>query len=241
MDHSRTDTPTAEEKEQRWEHLARRPSLSGREQPPLPPASFLRSPPLEEENLTSSSDDSDSYDEGTSRRAPHFRPFEKFPTQRPGLRDDEADEDDTPAFLPMSREAETAPRDRTVQVLSATLRSDAERTTAAHEHVADRPGSRIPVAPESSASSLSSGAPIDLSRVESRSTGQITGRPGSHRATEASHRSPRKSLAPGKEPSDGTPSMGSSFSDLDGKSETLDCVLYILIGSDQMPALRSRR
>ncbi|KAJ5594352.1 uncharacterized protein N7459_000560 [Penicillium hispanicum] len=218
-DPSRTDTPTAEGREQRWESLARRPSVTRREQPPPLGVSFLRSPPLEEEDLTSSSEESDSESDGASRRAPRFRRFGKFSTQRAGLRDDEDDEDDVPAFLPMSREAEPGPRDRATQELSATLRLDAERVATARRRIADRSGSRVPVASESSTSSMSSGAPVVLPRGDSHPTTQVVGTLGSQRAGEAPRQSPRKSTTSGREASDGTPSMGSSFSDLDGEFE----------------------
>ena len=207
-DTSRNDTPTAEGREHRWENYVRRPSITKRDNPPA--ASFLRSPPLEEEDL-SSSEASDSEEE-SSRRGPMFRRFGKFSTQRAGLRDDEDDEDDTPAFLPIARGAEPAPRDRPGEGLSATLRLEAEHA-ATRRRIADRSGSRRATITESSTSSISSGAPASQTQGDSGRIGTLS----PHRAGTAPRQSPRKSTASGREASDGTPSMGSSFSDLDGE------------------------
>jgi hypothetical protein len=182
----------------------------------------MRSPTLEEEDLSSSSTESDSEVEET-RRVPRFRKFGKFSTQRIGLQDDaDDDEDDTPAFLPLSRENDQTPRDRPGEELSATLRLDAERAAAARRRMADRAGHRHPVATESSTSSMSSGAPVSLTNSDSRRLGQPASALSPHRAGEAPRQSPRKSTTSGREASDGTPSMGSSFSDLDGEFSILD-------------------
>lgn len=217
-DTSRHDTPTAEGKEQRWENYVRRPSVTKRDNPPAD--SILRSPPLEEENL-SSSEESDS-EEDSTRRRPRFGRFGKFSTQRAGLRDDEDDEDGTPAFLPMARDAETAPRDRPGEELGATLRLDAERVAAAQRRMAGRSESRRT---ESSTSSISSGVPVSQTQGDSGRIGPLS----PHRAGTLPRQSPRKSIASGRENSDGTPSMGSSFSDLDGESPLLRLTLLILI------------
>lgn len=224
-DSSRNETPT-EGREQRWENFVRRPSITRREQPQT--TSFMRSPPLEEEDLSTSSTDSDSEAEST-RRVPRFRKFGKYSTHRLGLQDDaDADEDDTPAFLPLSRENET-PRDRPGEELSATLRLDAERAAAARRRMADRAGHRHPVATESSTSSMSSGAPVSLTNSDSRRLGQPASALSPHRAGEAPRQSPRKSTTSGREASDGTPSMGSSFSDLDGELPVLEIVVRFLL------------
>lgn len=182
----------------------------------------MRSPTLEEEDLSSSSTESDSEVEET-RRVPRFRKFGKFSTQRIGLQDDaDDDEDDTPAFLPLSRENDQTPRDRPGEELSATLRLDAERAAAARRRMADRAGHRHPVATESSTSSMSSGARVSLTNSDSRRLGQPASALSPHRAGEAPRQSPRKSTTSGREASDGTPSMGSSFSDLDGEFSILD-------------------
>ncbi|OQD77034.1 hypothetical protein PENDEC_c003G03600 [Penicillium decumbens] len=228
-DTSRHDTPTAEGKEQRWENYVRRPSVTKRDNPPAD--SILRSPPLEEENL-SSSEESDS-EEDSTRRRPRFGRFGKFSTQRAGLRDDEDDEDGTPAFLPMARDAETAPRDRPGEELGATLRLDAERVAAAQRRMAGRSESRRT---ESSTSSISSGVPVSQTQGDSGRIGPLS----PHRAGTLPRQSPRKSIASGRENSDGTPSMGSSFSDLDDASVTQSALEEALMSNMQNGGMASR-
>ncbi|KAJ5459914.1 uncharacterized protein N7458_001466 [Penicillium daleae] len=236
-DSSRNETPT-EGKEQRWENFVRRPSVTRREQPQT--TSFMRSPTLEEEDLSSSSTESDSEVEET-RRVPRFRKFGKFSTQRIGLQDDaDDDEDDTPAFLPLSRENDQTPRDRPGEELSATLRLDAERAAAARRRMADRAGHRHPVATESSTSSMSSGAPVSLTNSDSRRLGQPASALSPHRAGEAPRQSPRKSTTSGRDASDGTPSMGSSFSDLDDASVTQSALEEALLSNMQHGGMASR-
>ncbi|KAJ5118955.1 hypothetical protein N7448_010663 [Penicillium atrosanguineum] len=233
-DTSRNDTPTTDGREQRWESYVRRPSVTKKENPPV--ASFLRSPPLEEEDL-SSSEDSDS-EEDSSRRGPRYRRFGKFSTQRAGLRDDEDDdeEDDTPAFLPMARDTEPGPRDRPGGELSATLRLDAERAATARRHMADRSGTRRAANLESSTSSISSGAPASHTQGDSGRIGPLS----PHRAGMAPRQSSRKSTASGREASDGTPSMGSSFSDLDDASVTQSALEEALASNMQHGGMASR-
>ncbi|CEJ57121.1 Putative Phosphopantothenate-cysteine ligase [Penicillium brasilianum] len=236
-DSSRNETPM-EGREQRWENFVRRPSITRREQPPT--TSFLRSPTLAEEDLSSSSTESDSEAE-SSRRAPRFRNFGKFSTQRLGMQED-ADEDEeyTPSFLPLSRENDQTPRDRPGEELSATLRLNAERAAAARRQMAERVGHRHPVATESSASSMSSGAPASLTNSDSRRLGQPASALSPHRAGEAPRQSPRKSTTSGREASDGTPSMGSSFSDLDDASVTQSALEEALMSNMQHGGMASR-
>ncbi|KAJ6114921.1 hypothetical protein N7486_000699 [Penicillium sp. IBT 16267x] len=229
-DPSRTDTPTAEGKEQRRDSYGLRPSIN-RPQPPVAP--FLRSPPLEEEDLSSSSPGSDSEDEA-NLPAQRFRRFGQYSIHRAGLRDDEDDEDDAPAFLPLHREPEQGPRDRPAQELSATLRLDAERAALARRRIADRSGQRMPVASESSTSSMSSGAPVIVQG------GQAAPTVSPRRSGEPSRLSPRKSQTSGRELSDGTPSMGSSFSDLDEASVTQSALEEALMSNMQHGGMASR-
>ncbi|KAJ5632814.1 hypothetical protein N7490_009153 [Penicillium lividum] len=229
-DPSRTDTPTAEGNEQRWDSYGRRPSANRRE---TQVTSFLRSPPLEEEDLSSSPQESDSEDE-SNLPTQRFRRFGQYSMHQASLRDDDDDddEDDTPAFLPIHRESEQGPRDRPSQELSATLRLDAERAAIARRRIANRSGARMPVASESSASSMSSGAPVVVQ-------GQAPTL-GPQRAGEPSRLSPRKSHTSGRETSDGTPSMGSSFSDLDDASVTQSALEEALMSNMQHGGMASR-
>ncbi|KAJ5816327.1 hypothetical protein N7447_008560 [Penicillium robsamsonii] len=202
-DSARINTPTTDAKEPRRDSFGRRLSTK-REQPPI--VSFPRSPTLEEESLSSSSSEESASDDEDNRRAPRFKRFGKFSTHRSGLRDDDDDEEDTPAFLPLSREHEHTHRERPVQELSATLRLDAERAAAQRRRPDQWSGPRAPVPTESSTSSMSSGGARRTSLGASILSPLRT----------AERQNSRKSTASGRETSDGTPSMGSSFSDLDG-------------------------
>jgi hypothetical protein len=218
-DPARTVTPTVVDREPRWDSFGRRPSAIRREQPPI--ASLPRSPTLDEEPLSSSlSEESESDDEVPGRHAPLFKRFGKFSIQRSGLRDDEDDGDDTPAFLPLSRGPGHTYQERPAQQLSATLRLDAERAAVQRQRPDHRPGPRMPTTTESSGSSMSSTGPVSLPGGNRRiSQGSQIISP--QRALESRQNS-RKSTASGREASDGTPSMGSSFSDLDGMSPEPD-------------------
>lgn len=220
---SRNATPTAEIKDPKVEGFSRQSSVT-REQ--VPTAPVRRSPTLEEEEDYSSSsfesESDDEYEEMDSRRNPRFKRFGKFSMHRPGLRDDdEDDDDDSPAFLPLSRDVEHIPRENSGQDLNATLRLD---TDVHRRRPAEHPQTpRKPVTAESSTSSASSGVPVSLRGEHSRRPSQAAG-PLSPRRTAELARSPRGS---GRETSDGTPSMGSSFSDLGGKM-ILDVLLTLV-------------
>ncbi|KAJ5970583.1 uncharacterized protein N7479_000501 [Penicillium vulpinum] len=214
LEPTRTATPTIADKEPRWEAFGRRPSTVRREQAPVAP--LPRSPTLQEESSSSSlSSESESDDEDTTRRAPRFKRFGKFSIHRSGLRDDEDDEEETPAFLPLTRGHQHTHQDRPVQALSATLRLDAELAAAQRRRPEPRSAPRLPVATESPASSMGSGGPSSLRSLPS---GPRQGAPVMSPQRVVERQNSHKSTASGREASDGTPSMGSSFSDLDGMS-----------------------
>lgn len=200
-------------KDPKPEGFGRRPSANIREQPP--PAPARGTPTLEEEDLSTSSSESESDEEEEldSRRNPRFKRFGKFSMHRPGLRDDEEDdEDDSPAFLPYSRDVEHRPREHSGQDLSATLRLNTGSPDVYRRRSAEHPQTpRNPMTAESSMSSASSGV-VPVSHQPSDSSRQASQVASPRRGELAS---PRRS----REASDGTPSMGSSFSDLDGKTD----------------------
>ncbi|GMF68397.1 unnamed protein product [Aspergillus oryzae] len=213
----RTETPV-ELKDPRWESFNRRSSASKRNQAPVPSAPAHKSPALQEEDLSSSSasTSSDEDDGLVSRRGLQFRRFGKFSTHRPGLRDDEEDDDESPAFLPLSRVQPEATRDPSGQDLNATLRLQGEDQAGARRRTSEQ--SQIPRASnttESSTSSVSSGAPVTVPR---RGVNSIPSPLSASRRGELAHLSPRRLNNSGRDTSDGTPSMGSSYSDLDGES-----------------------
>ncbi|KAL4884778.1 hypothetical protein BJY04DRAFT_170424 [Aspergillus karnatakaensis] len=234
-------TPTQESKEPKWESHAPRPSTSKHEQKPASTA-VQRSPALEEEDLTSSSSESNSDDEveaATRRRGLGFKRFGRFSTHRPGLRDDDDDDDDeSPAFLPLSRGTGSVSHGTSRHDLSATLRTEQEgisgpqrRATGVHRTLGKS------TTTESSASSVSSGAPVISSHTQRRNH---VHHPSPRRAADLARMSPRRSNVSGRDISDGTPSMGSSFSDLDDTSVTQSMLEEALLSNMQHGGMASR-
>ncbi|KAJ5397061.1 hypothetical protein N7509_005174 [Penicillium cosmopolitanum] len=243
-DTSRTDTPITDGREQGVGSSTRRPSVPRREQPQS--TSFMRSPPLKEEDLSSSSEESDSEEETSPRRFPRWRNFGKYSEHqsRAGIRDDEDDDDDAPAFLPMPRHEQLPrehPSERVSQELSGTLRLDADQASAVWPPTQRRPVF-LPTDAESSASSTgmssaSSTGPNHPARGDDRRAPLRSPRSGG-RATEQSRASPRSKG--GVNGSDGTPSMGSSFSDLDDTSVTQSALEEALMSNMQQGGMASR-
>ncbi|KAB8248060.1 hypothetical protein BDV35DRAFT_379295 [Aspergillus flavus] len=235
----RTETPV-ELKDPRWESFNRRSSASKRNQAPVPSAPAHKSPALQEEDLSSSSasTSSDEDDGLVSRRGLQFRRFGKFSTHRPGLRDDEEDDDESPAFLPLSRVQPEATRDPSGQDLNATLRLQGEDQAGARRRTSEQ--SQIPRASnttESSTSSVSSGAPVTVPR---RGVNSIPSPLSASRRGELAHLSPRRLNNSGRDTSDGTPSMGSSYSDLDDASVTQSALEEALLSNMQHGGMASR-
>ncbi|KAI9374083.1 hypothetical protein BJX61DRAFT_344831 [Aspergillus egyptiacus] len=233
------ENPTSEVKEQPLEGRARPLSVDKREQPPAAPA-VEKSPTFEEEDLISSSSESNSDDESDSvmrRRGLGFKRFGRFSIHRPGLQEDDVDDDDSPAFLPFSRESARASHGTSGHDLSATLRMEQEETTAPQQRLPELPRVlRNSSTANSTASSVSSGAPVTISNTRHM---QIS-RPSPRRAADMAHMSPRRSTASGRDISDGTPSMGSSFSDLDDTSVTESMLQDALLSGMQHGGMASR-
>ncbi|PLB41626.1 multidomain presynaptic cytomatrix related protein [Aspergillus candidus] len=225
----RTETPPTNPEEPRWDTQGR-PSTGRRE----PPAPAPHSPAADGLSSTSSvseseSDDSDSDSEMlASRRGMGIKRFGKASTHRPGLRDDDADDDDDepPLLLALSCDADGPdPADRE---LGETLRLNARPQT----HTPRRS-----LATESSASSASSSVPAVLpNRRRLHQSSPRRPRP----TAELARLSPRRSVASGRETSDGTPSMGSSFSDLDDASVTQSALEEALLSNMQHGGMASR-
>ncbi|GFF33388.1 autophagy-related protein 29 [Aspergillus lentulus] len=237
---SRNETPPADTKDTRWEGYGRRPSINRKEQ--AVQALLQKSPTLEEEDLSSSESESDSDGDGMlSRTGPRFKRFGKLSTHRPGLRDDEEDEDESPAFLPLARESEEARRAPSRQDLNATLRLEAEHAAAQRRRLTEQESiTRKPITAESSTSSVSSGPTVPLRQGDGgRALHQSGGAFGPQRTAEPARSSPRRSIASGKDASD-TPSMGSSFSDLDDASVTQSALEEALMSNMQHGGMASR-
>ncbi|RMJ24228.1 hypothetical protein PHISP_04904 [Aspergillus sp. HF37] len=213
--------------------------MNRREQPPAPAPH--KSPTLEEEEdaISSSSEESDAEEDTADRKALRFKRFGRFSTQRPGLRDDEDDEDDSPAFLPLSRESEQ-PHESSRQDLNATLRLDQQPGVPRRRQSEQKPEPKKS-ATESSASSASSGVPVSVAESEERRRKtKLPAGLSPRRAAEIAGVSPRRSTASGKSASDDTPSMGSSFSDLDDASVSQSALEEALMSNMQHGGMASR-
>ncbi|KAL4805576.1 hypothetical protein BDV18DRAFT_161226 [Aspergillus unguis] len=218
---SHPGTPTLDPNEPRLESHGRRPSTSRREQPPV--AVVQKSPALEEEDLTSSSSDSnsdeDESDDAAGQKGLGFKRFGRFSAHRSSIRDDD-DDDESPAFLPLSRGHESASHGTTGHDLSTTLRMDQDGFSARQRQGTDPQDTRKSMTTESSESSVSSGVPANHSHNQRRN--QLN----HHRRTaDLARMNSRRSTTSGRDLSDGTPSMGSSFSDLDGDTSVTQSML----------------
>ncbi|KAL0937395.1 uncharacterized protein CTRU02_207126 [Colletotrichum truncatum] len=182
------------------------------------------SPPDESSSPTSSDDESSPAQSRIIRRPPRFQ-------QRDGVVDlDDEDDDAEPAFLQYKPQSSNA----SAQDMGSTLRGDPRnlrRTPKGKERIHHS---------ETSDSSTSSPALVsrDPSTGERRPTGPLSPR----RPAELSGKSPiSKSKGYSRDGSDGgTPSMGSSFSDLDDASVTQSALEEALASKMQDGAIGSR-
>lgn len=147
-------------------------------------------------------------------RRPHFT-SQTAPSHQldNGEADDDDDDEESPAFLPFSAPAPRSP----TQDPSATLRIDTPTSPAQNPAMNQPTRSKRPQTTHSSASSASSAAAVASpgTQVDGPPAQRPPGPLSPRRAAELAALSPRR-RALAREGSDGTPSMGSSFSDLDG-------------------------
>ncbi|CAG1995919.1 unnamed protein product [Fusarium graminearum] len=185
-------------------------SLEQTAQPELSPEERSPSPgPAEDSSPTSSDDESIPAQSRIIRRPPRYQPPDG------GQYEDDDDDESEPAFQPY-----TSPSSKTsAQDLGSTLRGDkpvsGKRPHKSHGKPAIHKSN-------TSDSSASSAAIIQKPDKTDRSTEQRTPGPLSpHRPAELTGRSPGgKDKGYSREGSEGTPSMGSSYSDLDDASVT---------------------
>jgi hypothetical protein len=167
------------------------------------------------EAADSSSSDSSSDSEPAKSRLIRRPP--RFQTHKEGRKADaeEDDDEDSPAFLPFSTSG--GPQSTTHTDPSATLRGDPRSIS---RRMTPKKSTEVIQQSQTSDSSASSTAPASRPAVKSPSHQQRPLGPLSPRRTiELAGRSPRGKGKPGgRDGSDGTPSMGSSFSDLDGRT-----------------------
>ncbi|KAL1968116.1 hypothetical protein VTN77DRAFT_2247 [Rasamsonia byssochlamydoides] len=209
-----------------------------RERPSL--AILQKSQRLDEESPPLSSDDESESesDDDLPSRIPGVRRFGKFSMHKASLRDgEEEDDDESPAFLPLSRDAPLSTRE--TGDLNATLRLEADASDAQRRRTTEHvPLSRQTVQSPSLNSSASSGVavgrpPTGISQRADRSSGPLSPQRLGARP------SPRQP-ASGKESSEETPSMGSSFSDLDDTSVTQSALEEALLSNMQHGGMASR-
>lgn len=164
-----------------------------------PPPDILPSPPSE-----SSSDSEPPVQSRLLRRPARFK-------SKHGESEDGDGSDDEPAFMPFAELTHHDP--------SATLRGDPRNISRRNIHAHKKPveATQQSQTSDSSASSVAApprARPETITR-ESSQRHRMTGPLSPRRTAELAGRSPI-SKGKGREGSDGTPSMGSSFSDLDG-------------------------
>ncbi|KAF4870048.1 Autophagy-related protein 29 [Colletotrichum siamense] len=190
------------------------------------------SPPDESSSPASSDDESSPAQSRIIRRPPRFQ------QQRDGgvNLDDEDDDDAEPAFL--QYKPQSASNASSAQDMGSTLRGDprnARRTPKGKERIHHS---------ETSDSSTSSPALISRSSATSDHRRPVAGGGGPlspRRAAELSGKSPSsKGKGYSRDGSDGTPSMGSSFSDLDDASVTQSALEEALASKMQDGAIGSR-
>uniref|UniRef100_A0A093VSR3 Autophagy-related protein 29 n=1 Tax=Talaromyces marneffei PM1 TaxID=1077442 RepID=A0A093VSR3_TALMA len=176
-------------------------------------------------------DDSDENDMLTSRRLPGVRRFGKYSMHKPSLRDNlDDDDDDSPAFLPLARENEV-----NVQHMNSTLRQQNNIPETSRRQMAGyTPSHRRELV--SLDSSASSGVAIGSPRAgPQRSTEPLSPR----RVANLSRQSSRQQGS-ANQSSEETPSMGSSFSDLDDASVTQSALEEALLSNMQHGGMASR-
>ncbi|KAI9776045.1 MAG: hypothetical protein M1839_000648 [Geoglossum umbratile] len=166
--------------------------------------------------------------------------------------DEDEDDEDSPAFLPFSQPSgESLPSTgshsqdpgATLRVglqdpggFSAPYHQPAENTPAESHGLYEK----LPQTGASSATSSSSSQAVSAAGGDGAPANNI--RPGMlspRRTAELAGKSPRR-RATGKEGSDGTPSMGSSFSDLDDASVTQSALEEALLSNMQAGGMASR-
>lgn len=208
---------------------------------PLPPRPAESSSPMVDDD--SSSSESDSSDDLPVQSRILRRPT-RFQSHKQDDSKSTSSADDSPAFLPFtSIEGQTSTSTPTHQDPSATLRGDPRQMSS--RRTAPKQTSELSSQHEQTSDS-------SASSVHPRSTSTASGhgfefdRRGGHRHRHAAGPlSPRRTAelsrrSPGKAGSDGTPSMGSSFSDLDDASVTQSALEEALASNMNAGTMASR-
>ncbi|KAI0805401.1 hypothetical protein GGR55DRAFT_654968 [Xylaria sp. FL0064] len=171
---------------------------------------YPQSPPSAESSSASSSSSSSPAQSRIIRRPPRFQGNEGRSFAHHDDDDDDDDDDAEPAFLPYRRQAAGSSSGQ--HDLSATLRGDIRDTGKRSVKGPGRDRTHHSQTSDSSTSSV----PMSRGTHEKRPSGPLSPR----RTLELAGRSPGGKVKGYSRDSDGTPSMGSSFSDLDDASVT---------------------
>ncbi|KAN0106082.1 hypothetical protein V8E51_008958 [Hyaloscypha variabilis] len=177
-----------------------------------PPTRSPRPAPLSSPEDSSSSSSSDSEPPMQSRL---LRRPPRFSANKLGQSGDADEEDENPAFMPFAAPSETP----THHDPSATLRGDPRNIGGrrpAHKKSMD---AALQSATSDSSTSSTTPAPRRPEPLQGTQRQRLTGPLSPRRTAELAGRSPGLK-GKGRQDSDGTPSMGSSFSDLDDASVT---------------------
>jgi hypothetical protein len=157
--------------------------------------------PAESSSNESSDDGSSPAQSRIIRRPPRFQQQEAVDTYQ-----DDGDDESEPAFQPYQAPEQTG------QDMASTLKVD-ERAPARRSQ---KESLREFIHQSQTSDDSSTGSPVTVSKPRSKES-KIPGPLSPRRTAELAGRSPTgKGKASSREGSDGTPSMGSSFSDLDG-------------------------
>ena len=186
-----------------------KPEAEPASKPDLEPDRSLSPGPAESSSTTTSDDESSPAQSRIIRRPPRYQQQQNTTS---AFADDE-DEESEPAFQPYKPSGNDSQGQGhgQAQDLTSTLRGDT-RTSSSRRGFKNRDKEHLTQSSQTSDSDTSSTAPVHRP-VKSREQ-KASGPSSTRRATELATQSPGDKAS--REGSDGTPSMGSSFSDLDG-------------------------
>ncbi|KAI9879211.1 MAG: hypothetical protein M1830_009212 [Pleopsidium flavum] len=171
----------------------------------------------------------------TFKRRPRFSSTKAPAQQFEDGEDDDGDDEESPAFLPFSNPV--PPPD--AHDPSATLRIHAPSKSTQHQAPTNEPIKYQRSQTTHSSASSGSSAAAAGTQVDGGQSQRPLGPLSPRRAAELAALSPRR-RALAKEGSDGTPSMGSSFSDLDDASVTQSALEEALLSNMQHGGVASR-
>ncbi|WEW57447.1 hypothetical protein PRK78_002914 [Emydomyces testavorans] len=197
------------------------------------PGSPLASPPADVEGSDELPSSSESDSDSPDRPNLPFRRFGKFSIHRHrNAQDDEEDEgeeEDSPAFLPLENVNQTSPAYTAERDPGVALRPEPEKSHVTRESLQKE-------STTASTSTTSSGIGSTLSTRNGQRKTHRLGALSPRRAAELARLSPRNQAGR----SDGARSMGSSFSDLDDASVTQSALEEALLSNMQNGGVASR-